>query len=99
MNTKKKYIFRSPEAGVFYGEMVNELTETRIVTIRNARQLWYWEGAATLMELSKYGTSRPENCKFTVSVDEIIICNVSEIIPCTEEAITSIESIKEWREA
>lgn len=98
MSTKKKYIFRSPEAGVFYGEMVDELTETRIVKIKNVRQIWYWEGAATLMELSKFGTSKPENCKFTVMVDEIIICNVSEIIPCTKEAISSIESVSEWRE-
>lgn len=98
MSTKKKYIFRSPEAGVFYGEMGNELTESRIMQIKNARQIWYWEGAATLMELSKYGTSRPDNCKFTVTVDEITICNVSEIIPCTKEAITSIDSVKEWRE-
>ena len=99
MSTKKKYIFRSPEAGVFYGEMGNELTETRIVKIKNVRQIWYWEGAATLMELAKYGTSRPNSCKFTVTVDEIIITNVSEIIPCTEEAITSIDSVQEWREA
>lgn len=98
MATKKKYIFRSPDAGVFYGEMVEELTETRVIKIKNARQLWYWEGAATLMELSKYGTSKPESCKFTVTVDEITICNVSEIIPCTKEAITSIDSIEEWRE-
>ena len=98
MSTKKKYIFRSPEAGVFYGEMGNELTESRIMQIKNARQIWYWEGATTLMELSKYGTSRPDNCKFTVTVDEITICNVSEIIPCTKEAITSIDSVKEWRE-
>jgi hypothetical protein len=94
----KKYIFRSPDAGVFYGEMEKEIDETRIVKIKNARQIWYWEGAATLLQLAKDGTSKPDNCKFTVTVDEIIICNVSEIIPCTEKAIKSIDSVKEWKE-
>lgn len=95
---KKKYILRSPEAGVFYGEIEKELDSTRIVTIKNVRQLWYWEGAASLLQLAKEGTSKPKECKFTVTVDEITICNVCEIIPCTEKAINSINSVIEWRE-
>jgi DNA topoisomerase VI subunit B len=94
----QKYIVRSPEAGVFYGEMAKEIDSSRIVTLTNARQIWYWEGAATLMQLAKTGTTKPYKCKFTVTVDEIIICNVSEIIPCTEEAMESIESVEEWKE-
>lgn len=98
MENKKKFILRSPDAGVFYGEMENEITESRIVKLTNARQIWYWEGAATLMQLAKYGTNKPQKCRFTVTVDEITICNVSEIIPCTEEAIKSIDSVTEWKE-
>lgn len=99
MEKTQKYILRSPDAGVFYGEMKNEIDATRIITLTNARQIWYWEGAATLMELAKYGTKRPEMCKFTVTVDEVTICNVAQIIPCTPEAMESIESVVEWREA
>lgn len=98
MEKVKKYILRSPDAGVFYGEIKNEINGDRIVTMNNARQIWYWEGAATLLQLAKYGTSKPGNCKFTVTVDEITICNVSEIIPCTPEAMESIESVEEWIE-
>lgn len=98
MENKKKFILRSPDAGVFYGEMENEITESRIVKLTNARQIWYWEGAATLMQLAKYGTNKPQKCRFTVTVDKITICNVSEIIPCTEEAIKSIDSVTEWKE-
>lgn len=94
----QKYILRSPEAGVFYGEMANEIDASRIAKLTNVRQIWYWEGAATLMQLAKYGTTKPDACKFTVIVDEITICNVSEIIPCTEEAMKSIDSVKEWKE-
>ena len=98
MSLKQKYILRSPEAGVFYGEMEKEIDGTRIVKLNNARQIWYWEGAATLLQLSKNGTTKPKECKVTVSVDEITICNVAEIIPCTEQAMKSIDSIPEWKE-
>lgn len=94
----QKYILRSPEAGVFYGEMTKEIDSSRIVTLTNARQIWYWEGAATLMQLAKTGTTKPYNCKFTVTVDEITICNVSEIIPCTVKAMESIDAVEEWKE-
>lgn len=94
----KKIILRSPEAGVFYGEIENEIDSSRIVKLKNARQIWSWEGAATILQLAKYGTTKPDKCKITVMVDEIIICNVSEIIPCTQKAIDSINSVKEWRE-
>lgn len=95
---EKKFILRSPEAGVFYGEMINEIDSTQIVKLKNVRQIWYWEGAASLLQLAKEGTKKPQNCKFTVTVDEITICNVCEIIPCTEEAINSINSVPEWKE-
>ena len=98
MEKKQKYILRSPEAGIFYGEIEKEIDSSRIVKIRNARQIWYWEGAATILQLSKHGTSKPEECKFTVTVDEITVCNVTEIIPCTQCAMESIESVPEWIE-
>ena len=94
----QKYILRSPDAGVFYGEMSQEIDSTRIVKLVNARQIWSWEGAATLLQLAKTGTTKPNKCKFTVTVDEITICNVSEIIPCTKEAMESIDSVEEWKE-
>lgn len=98
MATKQKCILRSPDAGVFYGEIKNEIDSSRIVTLNNARQIWYWEGAATLLQLAKTGTVKPEKCKFTITVDEITICNVSEIIPCTDIAMESIDSVEEWKE-
>ena len=98
MEKVQKYILRSPEAGVFYGELTKEIDSSRIITLKNARQIWYWEGAATLMQLSKFGTIKPNRCKFTVTVDEITICNVSEIIPCTEAAMDSIDAVPEWKE-
>ena len=91
----KKYIIRCDRSGVFYGEIAKR--EGQEVTIRNARQLWYWDGAASLMQLANEGVKKPQNCKFTVTVAEIVVLDVVELLPCSDEAIQSIEAVPEWR--
>lgn len=56
------------------------------VVIKNVRRLWYWDGACSISELALNGTARPNNCKFTVTVDEIELTDVIELIPCTDQA-------------
>ena len=63
----------------------------------NVRQIWYWYGAAALMQLATEGTKQPRNCKFTVKVDSLLVLDAIEIIPCTKQAIKSIESVKVWK--
>ena len=63
----------------------------------NVRQIWYWDGAAALMQLATEGTKKPRNCKFTVEVDSLLALEAIEIIPCTEQAIKSIESVEAWK--
>lgn len=63
----------------------------------NVRQIWYWDGAASLMQLATEGTKKPRNCKFTVEVDSLLVLEAIEIIPCTEQAIESIESVEAWK--
>lgn len=92
----KKYIIRCDRSGVFYGEIAKR--EGQEVTIRNARQLWYWDGAASLMQLANEGVKKPQNCKFTVTIAEIVVLDVVELLPCSDEAIQSIEAVPEWRE-
>ena len=91
----KKVIIRGNKSGVEFGELVAQ--EGQEVTLKNARRIWYWEGAASLSQLAKDGTSKPDGCKFTVFVDSITIFDVIEIIPCTNKAIKSIEEVKEWK--
>lgn len=90
----KKYIIRGESSGVFYGEIENR--EGREITIKNCRRIWYWSGAASLSEMALSGVKHPENCKFTVTVDELTILDAIELIPCTEKAIASIDSVKIW---
>ena len=90
-----KVIVRADRAGVFYGEIVERNGSE--VKMKKVRRIFYWDGAASLSQLSVYGTSKPENCKFTVYVPEMEILGVIEIIPCSEKAIKSIEGVKEWK--
>lgn len=94
-NIGKKVIIRGDRSGVEFGELVAQ--EGQEVTLRNARRIWYWDGAASLSQLAKDGTSAPNNCKFTVYVNSITILDAIEIIPCTDKAIKSIEGVKAWK--
>ena len=94
-NIGKKVIIRGDRSGVEFGTLVAQ--EGREVTLKNARRIWYWSGAASLSQLAKDGTSDPDKCKFTVFVDSITILDAIEIIPCTDKAIISIEEVKEWK--
>ena len=92
---KQKYIVRCDRAGVFYGEI--EGRDGREFKMRNVRCIWYWDGAATLLQLATEGTTEPDNCKFTMTVDSLVVLDAIEIIPCTDRAIKSIEAVKEWK--
>lgn len=91
----KKVIVRGDRSGVFFGTLVDK--NGREVMLENCRRLWYWDGAASISQLAVDGTKKPSECKFTVSVNSIMILDTIEIIPCTETAICSIEGVKEWK--
>ena len=91
----KRVIIRAYGAVVFFGTL-NEV-ENDTVELVKARRLWYWDGAASLSQLALEGTTAPGNCKFTVTVDSIVINKVIEIIPVTETAEKSIDSVKIWK--
>jgi len=91
----KSVLVRADRAGIFVGILVSR--KEGEVVLKNARRLWYWEGAASISQIAIDGVSKPENCKFPESVSEILIREVIEIIPMTEKAIKSIKSIPIWK--
>lgn len=95
INKDAWYIIRSDKAGVFFGHIAER--DGNEVTMTDVRRIWYWDGAASLSQLATDGVSKPKNCKFTVTVSEMVILGVIEIIPCTEKAIASIQGVKEWK--
>lgn len=92
----KVCIIRTYSAGVFIGIVVER--EGKEVTVKDARRLWYWDGAATLSQLAIDGTSKPKNCKFPAPVPEVLLTEAIEFIPATEAAIASIAAVPEWKQ-
>jgi hypothetical protein len=89
------YIIRTDRAGVFFANIKERNHDE--ATLTNVRRLWYWDGAASLSQLAVDGTSKPRNCKFTITVPEIVVLGVIEIIPCSEKAVASIMGVAEWK--
>lgn len=92
---KQKYVVRTQNAGVFFGEIKERNGQE--ITMTNARRLWEWAGATECIGLAKYGTTKPRECRFTAFVDEIAILGVIEMIPCTEQAAKSLAEVEEWK--
>jgi len=88
-------IVRTYSAGVFAGYLANR--DGQEVELKNARRLWYWSGAASLSQLAMEGVKKPDNCKFPCEVDNIILTQVIEIIPATEQAKRSIGKVPVWK--
>lgn len=89
-------LVRTYSAGVFAGYI--EKREGMEATLRNARRIWYWDGAASLSQLAMEGTSKPQNCKFPREVDRVVLTQVVEILDVTKKAKESIDSVKVWEQ-
>lgn len=94
---KLKYVIvRTYSAGVFAGFL--ESKKGQEVVMRQARRLWYWDGAASLSQLAVDGVSRPQNCKFPVAVDRIELTQAIEILDVTPGAQKCIEQVPVWKQ-
>lgn len=95
MGEKTFYIVRGDRSGVFFGNIKER--NGKEVTMENVRRLWYWDGAASISQLAQEGTVRPSQCKFTVTVDEILILDAIEIDKCSDKAVKSIQEVAVWK--
>ena len=92
---KNYVIVRGDHSGVFFGELKERSGQE--VELRNARKLWYWDGACAVEQIAKDGVKNPGACKFTVSVESMIITDAIQGIPCTSGAAENIMAVKEWK--
>ena len=90
----KYCMVRTYSAGVFAGTVKERNGKEAVLT--NARRIFYWDGAASLSQLATDGTSKPQNCKFPIAVDEVLLTEVIEIIPITDKAKSSIDGVSVW---
>ena len=88
-------ICRTYSAGVFAGTLVAR--KGKEVELKNARRLWYWDGAASLSQLSVDGVARPGNCKFPCEVPYVVLTEAIELLPVSRQARESIASVTIWK--
>lgn len=93
----EKVLIRTNRAGVFFGTLSNYDDTTRTAEIKNTRRIYYWDGAASLSQMAMEGVTNPNSCKFTVIVPQMMVMEVIEIIPCSENAVKSIEGVRIWK--
>jgi hypothetical protein len=90
-------IVRCRNAGVHAGYLKSR--ENGVVTLLDSRRLWRWWSKFTLSGLATAGVlaGKEDECRFACVVAELQLteCDVCEVIPCTEKAFLSINSIKE----
>lgn len=92
----KYCIVRTQSAGVFAGYIESRIGQE--VIMREARRIFYWDGAASLSQLAMSGTSKPQNCKFPEAVYRVELLQAIEILDCTEKAKKSIASVGVWKQ-
>ena len=95
MDKEQFFIIRCYAAGVFFGQIENR--KDKEVTLRNARKIWCWDGAAAVEQLAMTGPKNAHGCKITVQVPEMTVMEPIQIIPCTQEAVDTITRIAEWK--
>ena len=86
----KKVIIRTYSAGVWFGELGQK--DRNEVILLNARRMWTWwaKEGISLSSVAVHGIKKDQS-KIAEAVDSVWI-EAIEIIPCSDSAITNIES-------
>ena len=91
----KYYIIRCDRSGVFFGQIAGRNGQE--VKLRNARKLWYWDGACAVEQLAVDGVTNTSSCKFTVVVPEMVVTDAIQIFPCSDKAAKILGEVKAWK--
>lgn len=91
----KYVIARGDRSGVYAGTLLKRNGQEAL--LGDTRNLWYWEGAASVLQLAETGPMKPEGCKFTMTVQSLLLTDVIEIIPATKQAELTIKGVVEWK--
>lgn len=88
----EKCIIRTYSAGVWFGEI--EQKSGKEVIVKNARRLWYWhtKKGISLSAISQ-GDIDLNKCNIPAAIDSVWL-EAIELIPCTKDAIKTLEGAK-----
>ena len=73
---------RTYSSGVHVGTVKSRSGRETVIT--NAKRIWYWNCANTLHEIASKGIA--STSKVSDPVDEILLTEATEFIPCTAAA-------------
>lgn len=90
----KKVIIRGDRSGVFFGTLKS--LNGQSAELEDCRKIWRWEGAKSVEQISIDGVH--SDSRITQKVSNLIICDVIQILECTEMSISKIENILEWKQ-
>jgi len=89
-------LIRTRDAGVHFGKLTYVANAPggcyRVVLVA-ARRIWNWTGANTLHEIALRGI---KSGRVAEPIESIALPQVIEILPCTPDAIQSLEK-QQWR--
>lgn len=91
----KYCIVRGYQSGVWAG-YVKEKDGTRVI-ILNARNIWYWKGAASLAQLSQEGLKNTAESKVTQEVPEMTLLDANTVMPCSEASRVNLTACPVWK--
>lgn len=92
-------IVRTYSVGVFAGIIMEYNPATGEARIKDSRRLWRWWSAFTLSELAMEGVrpGKAAECKFAAPIPDHTVCEVIEMIPCSDDARKLIEGVPNAR--
>ena len=93
----KKIILRGYDCGNLYGTLVS-VTDW-VYRMKDTRRLWYWKCKTwfTLEDVANYGLHTDSKLTSSVALCDVTDSQVSLLLPCSKEAITSIESLPDYQ--
>ena len=89
----KYCIARCRNAGVHAG--IVESMDNNILVLKDSRRMWYWKSAFTLSECATKGIESDSKIACVVDIVIIPVCDIGEIIPCSENAEKTIKGARE----
>lgn len=91
----KYCIVRGYQSGVWAG-YVQSQEGTKVVLV-NAKNIWYWKGAASLAQLSQEGLKNASESKITQEVPEMTLLDANTVMPCSETSRQNITNCAVWK--
>ena len=92
----KVVLVRDDKAGVHVGTLAAFDSPSKSVTLKNARKVWYWNGAASVHGIAVNGLDQ-KTSKVCPTVDVVTSFAVVEVVLCTAKGAESVMGAPEWK--